>query len=657
MNHLSARLALVVIAAILIFCGTPALGQEKVPHEDPETAKLAFSGISLFRYYSSSLDSVLQKDAEETEAKLQKMPFANIPECLTETVGSFAAKGIDMSQLVVDIDETLGTLRELLAQSRFEESIELANEVSDKLTQAYGDLDGIEDATKVTGEKLRTTPHSKGGWSSSYNEVLDRIERIREMLNLYKSLMADTLLGIEELKLQLAEDSLKPTELTLKVEPTAAFVGDNIHFEGILTSQGECLAGREVDILLNGSQYATSVTGPNGYYQGTLRLPYWYIHEVQVQALYYPRDDDIEVYIASLSPELELEVLFYEAELGLTVEDKAYPGQETTIGGRLDYEQSLSPEERKVELYLDNNFLAETMVSETFERKILIAPETELGYHTITILAAAMGRYAPVSTSAYLKITRATPIVDMNLPRVAMIPGSIALSGKIYSEVGPVSGAPIKISLGKSQINLVSSEEGTFDTKIKMRMGLSPIGSQDIQIHVIPREPWHDMLSTTRSMVVVNMISSGGILAILLSLGVLARGRLKRRRRVVLEKIPAWGATAQPQPVQVYGDSTLIPLLADKRAESKWEPRSAILNLYRWTVRLIQAITSAMVRPQQTLREFFEENRKSLGPSARFFQQLTRMVERLLYSNYQPTKEDVVKSEQLFHSVEKGIKR
>ena len=204
-NRLSARLALVAIVAMLIFCGMPALGLEHVPHENPETAELVFSGTSLFRYYSSSLDSVLQKNAGETEVKLQKMPFANIPECLTETVGNFAVKGIDISQLVVDIDENLGTLRELLAQSRFEESIELANEVSDELTQAYGDLDGIEDATKVTGEKLRTTPHSKGIWSSSYNEVLDRIERIREMLDLYKSLMAGTLLGIEELELQLVQ--------------------------------------------------------------------------------------------------------------------------------------------------------------------------------------------------------------------------------------------------------------------------------------------------------------------------------------------------------------------------------------------------------------------------------------------------------------------
>ena len=655
-NRLSKKLALIVIVAVLIFCASPALGQEEaVSHENPETAELAFNGISLLRYYSNSLDSVLRKDAEETETKLQKMPFVNLPECLTEATDNFATDGIDVSHLVVDIDENLDTLRKLLAQSRLEECTEVANEIADKLTQAYEDLDGIEDATEVTGGEFRATASAGGDLRRSYDEVVDRIDRIREMLDLYKSLMADALLGIQALELQLAEGLLKPTELTLKVEPMTAFVGDNIYFEGILTSKGEPLVGREVYILLDGSQHTASMTGTDGRYQGTLQLPYWYIHQVEVQALYYPRDEDIGVYISSLSPEIELEVLFYEAELELTVEDEAYPGWETTIGGKFDYGQPLPPRERKVEFYLDTSFLAETMVPETFEQKISMPPEAELGYHAITVSAEPMERYAPVTASAYLKVTRAIPIVDMNLPRVALIPGSIALSGRIYSELGPVSQAPIKMSLGKSQINLVSSEDGTFDTKIKVGMTPSPIGSQDIRIQVIPREPWHAMFSTSRRMMVVNIASSGGILAMLLGFGVLARGRLRRRRKVVLERMPAHGAIAQP--VQAYSDSMVTASLANEKTKSIQEPRSRILNLYRWIIMLIQTVTSALFKPQQTLREFFRENRTSLGPTAKFFEQLTRMVERLLYSNYQPTEEDDLKSEQLSHNIEEEIKR
>ncbi len=51
-------------------------------HEDPEIANPVFSGISLLRYYSDSLDFVLRKVPTEVEARLEKMPFANIPKSL-----------------------------------------------------------------------------------------------------------------------------------------------------------------------------------------------------------------------------------------------------------------------------------------------------------------------------------------------------------------------------------------------------------------------------------------------------------------------------------------------------------------------------------------------------------------------------------------------
>ena len=65
-----------------------------------------------------------------------------------------------------------------------------------------------------------------------------------------------------------------------------------------------------------------------------------------------------------------------------------------------------------------------------------------------------------------------------------MIPGSIELSGKLYSEVGPLSGAPMRIGWGKSQVELVSSEDGSFSTEIKVGMGSGVVGSQDLAIQI-----------------------------------------------------------------------------------------------------------------------------------------------------------------------------
>ena len=123
-GNLRKRIAGAIICVTVLLVISPSVFAAE-PHEDPEIAKPVFSGISLLRYYSDSLDFVLQKDPAEVEARLEKMPFANIPQSLEEATESFATSGISISHLVVAIDEDLVRLRVLRAQFRLEEAIEL----------------------------------------------------------------------------------------------------------------------------------------------------------------------------------------------------------------------------------------------------------------------------------------------------------------------------------------------------------------------------------------------------------------------------------------------------------------------------------------------------------------------------------------------------
>ena len=636
------------IICLVVFCTISPSVFAAEPHQDPETAEPVFSGISLFRYYSNSLDSVLRKDIGEVEARLEKMPFANVPQNLQEVTDDFAASSIGIAHLVVDIDEDLSKLRTLMGQYRFDEATVLADETYSKLSLADGELKRMEEATKTTGREFKVPSAPVGSdLRKSYEEVLERIEKIRELLALYQELLKD--INIEEL--------LKDTGITLEIQPMAAFVGDSIRFEGALTSQGNPLARREVDILLNGSRYITAKTKMDGHYQGMLQVPYWYIPEMDLQALYYPRDEDIGLYIASLSPVVKLKVLYYEAGLEVTVEDKAYPGLETTVSGKFDYGQSPPLIERKVEIYLDDVFITELKTGEEFSQEIKLSPELDVGKHTITVSAVAAERYSPVVASAILDVTKAPLILDINIPAVALIPGGIGLGGKLYSEVGPVSGAQIRMGLGKSQVELASSEDGTFDTEIKMGMGFSLIGSQDLGIQVIPQEPWHATLTTTRNMVVINMISCGGILILLAFLGIFLPGRLRGRLRMYSRRRarPAV-AIAQPEPAPVYSETVLVPALPEESGETDSEPQNRIFYWYRLVLRLVQRMSRALLRPQQTLREFARESSRVLGPAAKYFIELTRMVEKLLYSQYKPTEGDVEKSKQLSHTIEEELK-
>jgi hypothetical protein len=694
----------IVGASLLLATGSSALAAD--PHEDPEAAKLAVGGISLFGYYSSGLDSILIKNTGEVKTRLEKMLFANIPERPETSTDDFVASSVGLSHLVVAIDENLSEFGSLMAQSRLDEAVELADLTFVDLGKANRELERVRQAAITAGRELEVFSIEPGSeLRRSYDELAETIASIGDMLALYQELLeltglnlnleqllksagidaeklpdstyqellesagidaeklpdstyqellesAGLNLNLEQLLKSAGIDAEKlpdSTAITMEIEPVVAFVGDTIRAEGELSSRGRPLAQREVDILLNSSEYATIETDRYGHYEGVIQVPFRYVPSMDVpsmdvpsmdvpsmelKALYYPRETDRGVYLASLSPVTKLDVLFYEAELELGVDDEAFPGLETRLTGMFDYGQSPPPSERKAEIYLDDILITRVSLGEEFTRGIGIGPETRTGEHVITVSAVETGRYSRVVSNAILNVTKLTPILDLNLPNLALIPGKVRLEGRIESSLGPFREALIKVYLGGSEAEFLSSEDGSFDSEVGVGMGFGLAGLQDLTVRVLPREPWYDTLSITSSLLVVNWVNSGLFAAILLFLGIYLPERLKRRLGVSTRRRPRVGTPAlHPESAPVYTEGRIAITAAGGNKISSG-PRDGIFYWYRRAVNLLGRITSALLGPQQTLREFARENGRVLGAAASYFTELTAMVERQLYSKH-----------------------
>ena len=657
-------LSLLLCAAILGMMPHTVVLAAK-PHEDTEAAETVFSGISLFRYYSDSLVYVLQRNPTTVKEKLDKMPFANIPTELDTATETFITSGENVSVLVADTYEGNLTLKELIGEYRIKEAVTQANWIYARISEARGECDRLEQATVTTGSYFKITSPSTGiDLKTSYQEVLDKIDQIREMLTLFEEILKSSPVTAEQLNptgSPLYLELLKETEITLTVEPLSAYVGDHIHFSGLLTSRGMPLVGRQVEITIDGMRNITVITGPSGYYNGTLEIPFQYKQGLDVQAIYYPRNRDIGIYLASLSPVVTIELLFYKATLELILDENAYPGLETTISGIFDYGQSPMLPTRNAQIYLDDIFISEVEAQQTFRLNIRLDDQIELGKHNITASAAASERYAPVVTSAVMNVTQAEPILDLDISKIALNPGSIGLNGSLYSNIGPLNGASIKFNMGKHQVNTVTSVDGSFQDNLRTGWDFGFLGSQDLIIEVTPDEPWNAPLVNTRTLVVVNLINCSGTLIILVLLGIYLPGILRKRFGVYpAKRVRTLRPEALTEPSPVYSNSLSTTASTDvglsnseKGSKENREPRTAILSLYRVVIRLVQKIAKTLLKPGQTLREFTTENSKVLGPTASYFIELTRMVERLLYSPYRPTEEDVEKSKQLSSNVEK----
>jgi len=673
-------LSLILLYVIILGMMPHSVALAVEPHEDVEAAEVIFSGISLFRYYSGSLDYVLQRNPNTVKEKLDKLPFANIPNELDTATDNFSTSGENVSVLVAAVYEGNTILKELIGKYRINEAVTQANWIYARISEARGECDRLEQSVVTTGGYFKVTSPSTGiDLKTSYQEVLDKINQIREMLILFEETLKSSPVTAEQLSptgspfqteqssltgLPIYLEQLKETEITLTIEPISAYIGDNIHFSGLLTAAGVPLAARQVDITLDGSRFVTVTTNSSGYYSGTIRIPYWYKHGLDVQAIYYPRNHDVGIYLASLSPVVQVEVLFYEATLELILDENAYPGLETEIFGNFDYGQSPILQNRNVQIYLDDVIISEVEAQQTFNLDIRLDNQIEVGQHNITASAAASERYAPVVTSAVLNVTLANPILDLDIPKIALIPGSIGLNGRLQSNISPLNGATVIFSMGKRQVNTITPTDGTFQYNLKTRWDFSFIGSQDLTIRVIPQEPWHAPLVNTRTLVIVNVVNCSGALIIMVLLGIFLPGILRKRFGIYPAKeIRTMNpeTLTKPSPVYSISPNATVPtedVISNGKESSKEsrEPRTAILSLYRVVIRLVQKIAETLLKPGQTLREFAAENGKVLGPAAGYFIELTRMVERLLYSSYDPTEKDLTKTKQLSNNIEEESK-
>ncbi|MCL0084383.1 DUF4129 domain-containing protein, partial [Dehalococcoidia bacterium] len=580
---------------------------------------------------------------------------------------------IDLYKIML-IDLLLG-VRPMLRPEQWEAAVETMEKL---LTpEQVADLIGEEELwrTEKVVEQLAEARLAIGEIGEEEREVVEKLEaaeraieeglREEEVLKkLEEARRAAEEAGKEEAVEHLAEAERiiavrmpRPTEITLEVDPTAAFVGEEVRFWGRLSAGKKPLVGREIDLLLDGTVYASTVTGEGGWYGGIFLVPYEYVPEVVLEALYRPRDEDVGRYLASKSPPVSLRVLFYSATLTLSLEDRAFPGRGTEVGGGFDYEGYPVPQTRQIEVYLDDSLVARAEVGSHFSLSLELDPQMELGKRRITVAAPAVGRYAPVIASAYLNVVQATPVVDLNLPWVAFIPGGIELSGRVFSEVGPVSRGEINLKLGRTEAGAITAEDGSFAVKIRKGMGLELIGSQSLRVQVIPREPWHSAEISTESLFVVNWVNSGGILLGLLALGILAQSRARRFALPRRRKDGQSGVQRQESRVGA-GDFRLqtpdFRLSPD--ALPAGEPGSRIVGWYRRVVRLLLQVFHLVFSPSQTLREFLREVSPRLGPAAGFFEELTRLVERALYSPRKPTEEEAGWGEEISRQVERGVK-
>ena len=199
--------------------------------------------------------------------------------------------------------------------------------------------------------------------------------------------------------------------------------------------------------------------------------------------------------------------------------------------------------------------------------------------------------------------------------------------------------------------NWKTDQSGAFATRLNLELELSLLGSRAMVITIQPREPWNAPVVITRSVFLINWVGIGILLEFLALMYVsFLPVRVKKTiRKQHPASEPPPGDTLPPEIAPMYSTSLLV-MPAEIQGEEE-ATHGSILKWYRLVLKFAQKITSSLLKPQQTLREYANANSQKLGPVSKYFFEFTLLVEKLLYSTHKPDKKDIETSRNLSQTI------
>lgn len=123
--------------------------------------------------------------------------------------------------------------------------------------------------------------------------------------------------------------------------------------------------------------------------------------------------------------------------------------------------------------------------------------------------------------------------------------------------------------------------------------------------------------------------------------------------------------SAQPGKLESIQEMTTPALEIEKLVETTplWKPKTSlqgskvtILQAYYKAMSILERVTKIAMNPQMTLRGFLKEVTPLLNGAAEAFSKLTILAERVLYSPYTPSEDDVLRAQNLASQVEEEVK-
>ena len=633
---------LVIAVSILIMLGMispglPTLAQPvQVPHENPATAAGSLDMAALLLSYSQIINLATSHQYLNAQDVLNELRRADFPDELRYIIDRYSNLCQKLFTTLDNLESLLDEASTLLAHNQIHEAKQRLDNAEADIQDARSLLEDIEAATATLSNKLGVLASPAASQiSQAHARLEESIQRLRELIDRLNKLRQ----SLTERYIQMTE--LIPTELSLNITPASVFVGDSITASGRLSGYSKALAKRKLALTLDNKPIATT-TEFDGSYATNITIPYIYVDTMTLTAIYEPSGDDIGKYLASQSPPVTINTMFYPTRLEVSAPEMVHPGLPFTISGRVISNDGNI--DRTVKVLLNDTRLAEETTPAQFSLEVTPPEQATIGKHNLTVSVTPQERYSGAYETRTINISTLPIYIDTQTPKLAILPRTIRISGQVYHELVPVPDARASLQFKDSSIHTTTSPDGSFTTSLEVPLDLTLVGTQEIMIDIEPAEPWYTTLRIKRQLFTINPLNTGLILVVLIALGLFIRRsktRVREKKIIPLAEIIELPTTTPP------------PATKPKLTGIK----GRILSAYRGGLEAVEKVTGIGMAPNITLREFLKMATLLAPTATGQFAELTAIAESALYSAYSLREDIATRAEQLATTIKEELRR
>ncbi len=630
-----------MFASVFVPCLSVRADPSLIVHEDPSDAQSVLDSYSFLVQYTDIFAFMSSRQYDNASQLSEQLSQITVPQGLSDVIKGYNDLTKQLINVLNDLNSTLDRAFSFLDQFRLGEAGQELNNAGVLVAKAQILFSDLQDETVTLSQRLgvfSTPVESK--IPQAYSQLQSMVQRLKDPIDFFHTLLTRANQGIEEIQ----SKKLDSTSLSLGLNATKCFVGRYISASGILTSNGSALQNRVVELFLDGNQVASASTDAKGLYFVVIRVPFKYADNVSVSALYTPQGNDKGVYLASVSPTINVQVLFYRTILDISVTNVAYPGLSLTVNGNVTSQDGAQISERQVKVLLDGSIIAQTETDLTggFMAKPIIAAQAKLGVHTLAVTADPVGLYNGAAAQRTLTIQKMASTIQVTMPSSIMPPSQIHINGTVKSASGPLNGASVQVEFANVSSITETVGDGSFNFTIDAPFNTVFVGYQDLTVSAQPSQPWQFATQKTVSVFVLNSVSVS--LALASSLAVVfvmyfkfakTKGRRSEKSTITstVFSLPASGVSV-----------TVAPAISEMKFKGL---KGNVLKAYIETLQAVQTATRISLLPDMTLREYLQASGSKMGEALEAFSELTALAERSLYSPHAPNEKDAEKAENL----------